>query len=111
MNKISKKTILSGVFGNILESYDFGVYAFFSPIIATVFFPSSDPFTALLLTFGVFALSFLVRPFGGVVFGYLGDHFGRKNTLVISIMLMSIPTFFLGLLPSYASIGVWAPLL
>lgn len=111
MNKISKKTIFAGIFGNVLESYDFGVYAFFSPIIATVFFPSSDPLTALLLTFGIFALSFLVRPFGGLVFGYLGDHFGRKNTLLISIMLMSIPTFFLGLLPNYASIGVWAPIL
>lgn len=111
MNKISKKTIFAGIFGNVLESYDFGVYAFFSPIIATVFFPSNDPFIALLLTFGIFALSFLVRPLGGMIFGYLGDQVGRKNTLIISIMLMSIPTFFLGLLPSYASIGVGAPLL
>lgn len=68
MNKISKKIIFSGIFGNVLESYDFGVYAFFSPIIATVFFSGSDPLTALLLTFGIFALSFLVRHFGGVVF-------------------------------------------
>lgn len=111
INKISKKTIFAGIFGNILESYDFGVYAFFSPILATVFFPNNEPLIALLLTFGIFSLSFLVRPLGGVVFGYLGDHFGRKNTLLISITLMSIPTFLLGLLPDYASIGLWAPIL
>ncbi|CAN5219862.1 MFS transporter [soil metagenome] len=111
MNKITKKTIFSGIFGHALECYDFSVYAFFSPILATIFFPNYDLRISLLLTFSVFALSFLVRPFGGIVFGYLGDHFGRKKALVVSIIVMSVPTFLLGLLPSYATIGIGAPIL
>ncbi len=111
MSQTFKKTIIAGVFGNILESYDFSVYAFFSPILSQIFFPNNSTFIALLLTFGIFALSFLVRPFGGIVFGFLGDSVGRKKTLIISIALMSIPTLLLGLLPGYVSIGIGAPLL
>src|SRR5262249_37314267 len=94
-----KKTILAGTFGNAVEWYDFTAYAFFAPVIAKIFFPTQDALASLLLTFGVFAAGFLVRPFGGFLFGYLGDHLGRKTTLIISICLISLPTFLLGLLP------------
>ncbi len=108
---VNKKTIFAGIFGNALEWYDFTAYAFFAPVFATLFFPAKDPFVSLLMAFGVFALSFLVRPLGGIFFGYLGDHFGRKNALIVSIVVMSFPTFLLGLLPSYAIIGIAAPIL
>lgn len=111
MARTSKQAILSGVFGTVLEAYDFTVYAFLAPILATLFFPNHNPLLALLLTFSVFSLSFLMRPLGGILFGYLGDHYGRKNTLIISIISMSRVTFLLGLLPTYAAIGIAAPLL
>ncbi|CAN5413790.1 MFS transporter [soil metagenome] len=107
----NKRALFAGIFGNALEWYDFTAYAFFAPIIATLFFPAKDPFTSLLMTFGVFALGFLVRPFGGVLFGYIGDHFGRKKALILSLIVVSCSTLLLGLLPSYASWGWWAPLL
>lgn len=111
MNTLSKKTIFAGVFGHVLENYDFSLYAFFSPILAATFFPHQDQHVALLLTFSIFALSFLVRPLGSIVFGFLGDRLGRKNALIISIIMMSISTFLLGVLPGYAVIGLWAPIL
>lgn len=111
MTKTHNKTIFAGIFGNALEWYDFTAYAFFAPILATLFFPAKDPTVSLLMAFGVFALSFLVRPLGAIIFGYLGDHFGRKKALLVSIIVMSVPTFILGLLPSYTTIGIAAPLL
>lgn len=111
MTKTPKKILFAGIFGNALEWYDFTTYAFFAPILAGIFFPSHDPYVSLLMAFGVFALSFLVRPVGAIFFGYLGDHFGRKKALIISILVMSIPTLLLGLLPSYSAIGIAAPLL
>lgn len=110
MNPSKKNTIFAGIFGNALEWYDFTTYAFFAPVIASLFFPAKDQFTSLLMTFGVFAASFIVRPIGAIFFGYFGDHFGRKQALIISILVMTIPTLLLGLLPNYASIGIAAPL-
>jgi len=107
----SKKTILAGAFGNALEWYDFTTYAFFAPIFAELFFPSHDPSVSLLMTFSVFALGFFVRPIGAFFFGYLGDRIGRRKALITSIILMSLPTFLLGFLPTYATIGFGAPLL
>ena len=106
-----KKVVLAGAIGNALEWYDFTIYAFFVPIIAMQFFPNKDPFISLLATFGVFAAGFLVRPFGAILFGYIGDYLGRKKALVLSMVLMSFPTFLIGVLPNYNSIGVMAPLL
>lgn len=106
-----KKVVLAGAFGNALEWYDFTIYAFFVPIIAAQFFPNKDPFVSLLATFGVFAAGFLVRPIGAVLFGYIGDHAGRKKALIISMIMMSFPTFMIGLLPNYHAIGKLAPLL
>lgn len=107
----SKKVIFAGVFGNALEWYDFTAYAFFAPIFAELFFPAHDPFVSLLITFSVFALGFLVRPLGAMFFGYLGDSLGRRKALIVSIIVMSAPTLLLGLIPTYATIGIAAPLL
>lgn len=106
-----KGVILPGIFGNALEWYDFTTYAFFVPIISQLFFPAKSKFISLLLTFGIFAMSFLIRPIGGLLFGYIGDKFGRKRALILSIITMSIPTFLFGALPTYAAIGLAAPLL
>jgi proline/betaine transport protein TphA len=111
MQKQQKKIIFAGVLGNAIEWYDFTVYAFFAPVIAKLYFPNADPVISLLLTFSVFAAGFLVRPLGGVFIGYIGDHFGRKKALILSISLMSIPTLLLGFLPTYQAIGLAAPLL
>lgn len=106
-----KTTLLAGMFGNLIECYDFTVYAFFAPVFAKVFFPSDNPVISMLLAFSVFALSFCARPFGGIFFGYIGDRLGRKTALIISISAMSVPTLLLGLLPGFTSIGLLAPIL
>jgi len=106
-----KKVILAGAIGNALEWYYFTIYAFFVPIIASQFFPNKDRLTSLLVTFGVFAVGFLARPFGAILFGYIGDHAGRKKALVLSMMMMSFPTFLIGILPNHQAIGILAPLI
>lgn len=105
-----KKVIVSGIVGNALEWYDFAIYAHFSAIISRMFFPSTDPYVAAMATWGVFAAGFLMRPVGAIVFGMIGDRFGRRTALAISILTMAIPTACIGILPSYNEIGVWAPI-
>jgi len=97
--------------GNFVEWYDFAVYVYAAPAIATVFFSGSGAASALLATFALFGVTFLFRPAGGVVFGRLGDRIGRRNTLVVVIILMGSCTTLIGLLPSYRSIGIGAPVL
>lgn len=104
------KVLVAGSIGNVLEWYDFALYGYFAPILAPLFFPSEDPLASLLSTFGVFAVGFFARPVGAVLFGHLGDTRGRKTALVWSVMLMAVPTFLLGLLPSHAEIGLAAPI-
>lgn len=104
-------TLLAGLVGNILEWFDFAVYGFFAPILAQLFFPSQNPTTSLIASFGAFAAGFLMRPIGGAVFGYIGDQIGRKRALNLSVLLMALPTFLIGLMPTYAQIGVLAPVL
>jgi len=111
MHQRRRLTIFAGMFGNALEWYDFTIYTFFSPVIAALFFPTQDKFISLIMTFSVFALGFLVRPFGAVLFGYIGDHFGRRKALILSMILMSIPTLLLAFLPDYFKIGIAAPIL
>lgn len=109
--RFSFKTIAAGCIGNLLEWYDFALYGFFAPVIAKLFFPAEDRITSLLATFGVFAIGFLMRPIGSLIFGILGDRVGRKRALEISVIMMAIPTTLVGLLPTVEHIGLAAPIL
>lgn len=106
-----RKVVAASFIGNFVEWFDYAAYGYLAVTIAAVFFPSEDRQLALLMTFGVFAISFLVRPIGGFVWGHLGDKIGRKEALSWSILLMTGATFCIALLPGYASIGLGAPLL
>jgi MHS family proline/betaine transporter-like MFS transporter len=97
--------------GNLVEWYDFAVYSYSAATIARLFFPARNPVSALLATFALFGVTFLFRPAGGIFFGRLGDRIGRRNTLVVIILLMGSCTALIGLLPTYKTIGVAAPLL
>ena len=108
---MNKRVIAAGLSGNVLEWYDFAVYGFFAATIGHMFFPTEDGSASLLLSLGAFAVGFLSRPLGGVLFGYLGDRFGRKTVLVYSTMLMAVPCTLIGLLPGYDAIGIAAPVL
>ncbi|HKW85949.1 MAG TPA: MFS transporter [Nitrospiraceae bacterium] len=105
-----KKTLLAGAIGNALEWYDFALYGYFAPVFAALFFPSERPSVSLISAFGVFAIGFLARPLGALLFGYWGDTVGRREALAWSVILMAIPTCFVGLLPTYETIGMAAPL-
>lgn len=106
-----RKVALSSFLGNFIEWFDYASYSYFATVIAGVFFPSADRTVALMQTFGVFALSFVLRPVGALFWGHFGDRFGRKRALSLSILLMSGASFLIGCLPSYAVIGLVAPLL
>lgn len=106
-----KKNTIGGVIGNILEWYDFAVFGYFAPIIGAQFFPSEDKLASIISAFGVFAAGYMMRPLGGVIFGYIGDRLGRKKALQISVAMMALPTVLLGCLPTYAQIGVTASVL
>ncbi|MEI8400574.1 MAG: MFS transporter [Alcaligenaceae bacterium] len=108
---LSRKAIAVGAIGNILEWYDFAIYGYFATSIGRVFFPQSDPIAQLLMAFGIFAIGFLMRPLGGVVIGYIGDRVNRQTALTVSIVAMAIPTFLVGIMPSYDAIGIAAPIL
>jgi len=103
-----KRNAIGGVIGNVLEWYDFAVFGYFAPIIGAQFFPAEDQLAALINAFGVFAAGYMMRPLGGVIFGQIGDRVGRKRALQLSVLMMAIPTTLLGLLPTYASVGVAA---
>jgi len=105
------RTALAGLIGNVLEWFDFAVYGYFASDIGSQFFPSSSHSAQQLLAFAVFALGFVARPFGSLVLGMVGDRIGRRALLTLSIALMGGATLVLGLLPTYAQIGVAAPVL
>jgi MHS family proline/betaine transporter-like MFS transporter len=109
--KKHSKTLFAGMVGNVLEWYDFVVYGFLAVIIGELFFPSDDPMVSLLKSLGVFAVGFIMRPVGAVLFGHIGDRYGRKKALTISIIMMAVSTTAIGLLPTYAQIGILAPTL
>lgn len=107
---LRKRLIISCAIGNILEWYEFMIFGYFAPIIGTLFFPSSSSLISLFKAFGVFAIGVFVRPLGGILFGHIGDKYGRKPALIYSIYLMSFPTIAIGFLPDYNSIGIIAPI-
>ena len=106
------QVLTASLIGTTIEFFDFYVYATAAVLIfPTLFFPDTDPTTALLASFATFSIAFFARPFGAVVFGHFGDRIGRKVTLVAALLTMGISTVIIGLLPIYDQIGVWAPLL
>lgn len=106
-----RRAIVSSVIGNGLEWFDFGIYGMFAVIISRLFFPAGDSLTSLLMAMATFGLAFVVRPIGGVLIGLYADRVGRKAALTLIIMLMAAGTGMIGLTPSYATIGIAAPLL
>jgi MHS family proline/betaine transporter-like MFS transporter len=111
MSSDVRKAITGASIGNAVEWFDFAIYGFLATFIAANFFPAGDQTAALLKTFAIFAAAFFMRPLGGFIFGPLGDRIGRQRVLALVILLMSGATVAIGLLPTYASIGVAAPLL
>jgi len=106
------KTLGLAALGGALEFYDFIIFVFFAPAIGQLFFPAAMPdWLRQVQTFGIFAAGYLARPLGGIIMAHFGDLFGRKRMFTLSVLLMSVPTLMMGLLPTYASIGVMAPVL
>ncbi len=111
LNRNDYRTLLLAALGGALEFYDFVIFVFFAAVIAQLFFPPDMPdWLRQVQTFGIFAAGYLARPLGGVIMAHFGDLFGRKRMFMLSILLMAVPTLAIGLLPTYATIGIWAPL-
>src|SRR5262249_40122030 len=105
------EVIVASTVGTTIEWYDFFLYGTAAALVfPAIFFPDADPFTGLILSFGTYAVGFVARPFGGVIFGYMGDRVGRKATLVTTLLLMGFSTLAIGFMPTYAEIGVAAPI-
>src|SRR3954464_14956164 len=105
----SRRSMLVAAFGTVVEWYDFTLYLYLAPVLTRVFFGGSE--SSLLYTFGVFAAAYGIRPIGAMVFGNLGDKIGRKNSLVVSAVMMAVAMFLTACIPSRASIGLAAPIL
>ena len=106
-----RKVVGASFAGTVVEWFDFAIYGYMATHIAATFFASGDPLTGLLETFAIFAVAFAMRPLGGIIFGRLGDRLGRKQTLILTVLLMSGSTAAIGLIPSYETIGIWAAVL
>ena len=112
LSRSDYRTLVLAALGGALEFYDFIIFVFFAVVIGQLFFPPAMPeWLRQLQTFGIFAAGYLARPLGGIVMAHFGDLLGRKRMFMLSIFLMSVPTLAIGLLPTYAGIGIWAPLL
>lgn len=112
LGRSDAKTLLLSALGGALEFYDFVIFAYFAKVLGHLFFPSgTSDFVAQLQAFGIFAVGYLARPLGGVVMAHFGDRVGRKRMFTLSVFLMAVPTLLIGLLPTYDSIGVFAPVL
>lgn len=105
------KNIIASFLGSISEWYEFVVYAFCAPFLAPLFFPTESKFLSVLSVFGAFAVGFLMRPLGALVFGYFGDKYGRQKTVSIAVILIGLPTVIMGIMPTYQTIGVVAPII
>ncbi|EKD53988.1 MAG: proline/betaine transporter [uncultured bacterium] len=110
-SKSKYKIVAAAAFGGALEIYDLVIYALLAPVIGQIFFPAENAWTSTLIIFSVLAMGFLLRPLGGMIYSHYGDRYGRKPALIYSILIMSIATCLIGLLPSYNSVGILSPLL
>ncbi len=108
---IKKRHLMSCTIGNACEWYDFVIYGSLASILSVNFFPEADNIASLMMVFAVFAAGFLIRPLGGIIFGYIGDKKGRKNAFVYTILLMAVPALAIGFLPTYNQVGRLAPIL
>ncbi|EIT86455.1 proline-betaine transporter [Fictibacillus macauensis ZFHKF-1] len=109
--KVAKQSVFGTALGNAMEWFDFGIYSYLAVIIGKVFFPEISGGFQLIYSFATFAVAFLARPIGGIVFGLVGDRLGRKKVLAITLIMMAASTLSIGLIPGYASIGIAAPIL
>ncbi|WP_270179760.1 MFS transporter [Alkalihalobacillus sp. CinArs1] len=110
--KQTRKILIASLVGSSIEWFDYFLYGTVAALVFNqLFFVNEDPTVGLLLAYASFALAFFIRPFGGVVFSHIGDRIGRKKTLVLTLSLMGVATFGMGLLPTYQAIGIWAPIL
>jgi MFS family permease len=106
------KTLSLSALGGALEFYDFIIFVFFATVVGQLFFPPDMPeWLRLMQTFGIFAVGYLARPLGGIIIAHFGDILGRKKMFTLSIFMMAVPTLIMGLLPTYAEIGIWAPIM
>lgn len=108
---MNKRDLIASSLGNILEWFDFGLFIYLAPVIGQQFFPMDNPSSAVIAVFGVFSAGFICRPLGGILFGYLGDRYGRVKGLRWSIFVIAFSTLLISLLPSYQTIGFFSPLL
>ena len=106
-----RRAIMGSVVGNIMEWYDVGVYAYVAVLVGRAFLPDASPTAQTLFSLGVFAVTFIARPLGGVILGQLGDRLGRKEVLAFTLMMMALATFGIGALPPASVLGIWAPIL
>jgi len=108
LTREERKVIFLSSLGGALEFYDFIIYVFFASTLGHLFFPTKNHLASLIGVFAVFAVGYLIRPLGGVLLSHFGDTYGRKKTFVSTLLLMALPTFLIGLLPTYNQVGVWA---
>lgn len=108
-SSVVARVILAGGVGSAMEWFDFGVYAYLAPTLGKVFFPDSNPVAALLSSFAVFSVGYFMRPVGGVVLGRVGDRLGRRAMLMLSVVSIGVASALIGVLPTYAQVGLWAP--
>src|SRR5687768_7269938 len=105
-----RRVVMASLVGTTIEWYDFFLYGSAAALVFNkLFFPDYDPLVGTMLAFATYAVGFVARPLGGIVFGHFGDRIGRKKLLMWSLMLMGVATVLIGLLPTYAQIGIWAP--
>ncbi|MDP4836200.1 MAG: MFS transporter [Orrella sp.] len=111
-NKELKKVVISALIGSTIEWYDFFLYGVVAGIVfSKLYFPSHDPYVSILLAYATFAVGFVSRPLGGVIFGHFGDRIGRKSALVSTLIIMGVATFLIGVTPTYDQIGIAAPIM
>lgn len=108
---LTRRSVVAVGIGNGLEFYDFAIFAALAPVLSQIFFPPGDPLAAILSTFAVFGVGFVMRPLGAIFFGRLADRRGRKIAMIVAVTIMGVATVLIGLMPGYAQIGIWAPVL